>query len=116
MDISLIIFDLGNVIFKTDWDEPFRIWSELSGSDENKLRSRYVDDHPKFIEFELGKISDREFHSYFNRMMGLTLSFNDLAPHVRAAKESGIQAVQVKSPEETISSLASLSFQARQDE
>ena len=38
---SLAIFDLGNVVFRIDWQPMFNQWSELSGKKVEELKKNF---------------------------------------------------------------------------
>jgi len=77
MEFSLAIFDLGNTLFRTDWDKPFQIWSSATGLSEAELKSRYVWDHPTFELFQRGEVSAQQFHSHVCELLQTSLSYED---------------------------------------
>lgn len=75
-DTKLAIFDLGNVIFRVDWQPMFDIWSEASSMPSEELRKGFQFDE-NFEAFERGQLNGSEFHQRLCRALGAEFSYND---------------------------------------
>ncbi len=75
-ETKLVIFDLGNVVFRVDWQPMFDIWSEASSMPSEELRKGFQFDE-NFEAFERGQLKGSEFHQCLCRTLGAEFSYND---------------------------------------
>ncbi len=75
-DVKLIIFDLGNVVFKIDSNRTFKYWSHLSDLPVDFLRDKFFSDGD-YDSYELGELSEDRFRKGYNRKINFNLSRDD---------------------------------------
>ncbi len=75
-NIKLVIFDLGNVIFKIESDRTFLYWSKLTSLDISFLRESFFSGED-YDSYELGEISEDRFRKGFNRKINFNISRDD---------------------------------------
>jgi len=75
-NISLVIFDLGNVVFKIDTMRTFNYWSKLTGKDPLFLKEIFFDDGT-YVSYELGEISEERFRKHFSKKINFNISRAD---------------------------------------
>lgn len=73
---KLAIFDLGNVVFRIDWQPMFEIWSAASGVAAADLRQRFKFDR-NFELFERAALPADEFHQRICVLLGAWFSYED---------------------------------------
>jgi len=73
---KLVIFDLGNVVIRIDWQPMFDLWSQVSGVPSNDLQQRFQFDE-NYEGFERGQLSARDYHACVCLSLGADLSFPD---------------------------------------
>ncbi len=73
---KLAIFDLGNVVFRVDWQPMFDIWSEASHLPAATLQAGFKFDE-NFEAFERGQLSGGEFHQRLCRTLGAEFPYSD---------------------------------------
>lgn len=73
---KLVIFDLGNVIFRIDWEPMFQVWSHASGIRIEDLRNKFSF-NDTYEKFERGQISEREFWEKTTNSSGMQISFEE---------------------------------------
>jgi putative hydrolase of the HAD superfamily len=76
MKIDCIIFDLGNVVIKLDFDRMFDHWSIASGKNVTELKSRFAFDE-MYYRFERGKVTPDFYRAYASNMMGIQIPANE---------------------------------------
>lgn len=74
--MSLFVFDLGNVVIRTDFSIPGEVWSRYCGRTAKELLGDFRIDN-EFESFECGRMSSRDYHGHFNRLLGIDLTFNE---------------------------------------
>ncbi|HOF32906.1 MAG TPA: HAD family phosphatase [Spirochaetota bacterium] len=105
MNIKLVVFDLGNVLFTFSVDRAFNYWAAKTGESAELLKSRFVQDEMYDLH-EKGKITTSQYSQHVTAMLKISLSendfldgWNDILMHpimpsfevVRNVKEKGIQ-------------------------
>ncbi|MCX7821244.1 MAG: HAD family phosphatase [Brevinematales bacterium] len=75
-NIKLVIFDLGNVIFKIGSDRTFLFWSKLTSLDPSFLRENFFS-FGDYDFYELGEVSEDRFRKGFNRKINFNISRED---------------------------------------
>lgn len=75
-EARLIIFDLGNVIFKVDSIKTFEYWSKLTGKDPEFLWNAFFSDNA-YLYYELGEISEDRMRKHFSKKINFNLSKSD---------------------------------------
>jgi HAD superfamily hydrolase (TIGR01509 family) len=75
-ETKLAIFDLGNVVFRVDWQPMFDIWSEASSLPSETLKEGFHFD-ANFEAFERGQLNGPEFHQRLCRTLGAEFSYDD---------------------------------------
>ena len=75
-DYKLAIFDLGNVVFRTDFSRLFKIWSEATGLAIDELQRRYYLDEV-FQAFERGEVSPKTYYQHICDLFGVAFSYED---------------------------------------
>ena len=99
-DIKLVVFDLGNVVLKLDFDAPYRYWAECSGTRVDRLCENFmVDDAYK--RFERGILPARNYCAHVCEKLGLTLTFEEFA----IGLNSMFVGVQVNAPSDVSNAL-----------
>ena len=73
-DISLAIFDLGNVLYPVGLEQAFAIFSRHSQLPVKHFADRNILDET-FFRYEKGQISSEEYHAHFNQIMGTSLTY-----------------------------------------
>lgn len=76
MNIKLIIFDLGNVVFQIHWDWVVEAWARFAGANPKDLIPKFKHDET-FYKFEGGEISEEEFYQHVINKLGINISFNE---------------------------------------
>ncbi len=71
--LKAVIFDLGNVVIKIDFNRMFPHWSEASGMNISDLKSRFSFDET-YNKFEKNEISPDTYRAYALDMMGIKIS------------------------------------------
>ncbi len=74
--LKLAIFDLGNVVFRVDWEPMFESWSAASGVEIDQLRSKFQFDED-FEAFERGRLPSAEFHQRLCNTLDAKFSYVD---------------------------------------
>jgi FMN phosphatase YigB (HAD superfamily) len=70
--MKLAIFDLGNVLFRIDFNEALTFLARRSGVGPQTLRQR-VSMRPEFEAFERGELSESGFFSWLAEQLGVAL-------------------------------------------
>lgn len=79
MKPKAVVFDLGKVLLHFDWMRAARKMAPLSSiAAEDMLRS--LDYTHEVIQYELGKLSNREFFEHARKALRFTGTFDDFAP------------------------------------
>jgi len=73
---KLAILDLGNVVFRVDWQPMFDIWSNATGVPIDDLKKRFLFDE-SYEDFERGHLSAREFHQGLCNMLSTQLTYSE---------------------------------------
>ena len=73
---SLIIFDLGGVIFDADFARVFSSWAAVLGTQASVIESQFQFDHA-FQQFERGLLSPPEYHRHIRETFAIDLTFAD---------------------------------------
>ena len=87
MNIKLIIFDLGKVIFEYSWDNTCKYWSALTGRPLEEIKSRFSYDDPTWHDFEEGKITAEAIRAHVNAQLDLELSMEEFEKGCNAIYE-----------------------------
>lgn len=74
--IEALLFDLGGVLLRLDWDAVFAHWASCCGADATALRGRFSFDEP-YERHERGEISAREYFKALRGSLGIELSNDD---------------------------------------
>lgn len=71
-DVDALLFDLGGVVIRIDFDRVLQRWAELSGGDVDALRARFVlgEVHS---HFETGRADAARFYASVREDLGLSL-------------------------------------------
>lgn len=77
-NIKLIIFDLGNVIFKIESDRTFLYWSKITSLDVSFLREKFFS-NGDYDAYEMGELSEDRFRKGFNRKINFNISRDDFS-------------------------------------
>ena len=75
-NLKLAIFDLGNVLFRIDWDQMFNSWSRDSGVASDILKDKFLYDN-SFDDFERGDISGEVFAKKVNELLSINLTYDE---------------------------------------
>ncbi|MBI5381250.1 MAG: HAD-IA family hydrolase [Opitutae bacterium] len=73
---QLVIFDLGNVVFRLDWQPLLAIWSAASGVPAARVAER-LRGFDALDEFDRGQVSPADFHRRFCVWLGADFSYAD---------------------------------------
>ncbi|MBU4318329.1 MAG: HAD-IA family hydrolase [Proteobacteria bacterium] len=71
---KLVIFDLGNVVIRIDWQPMFDIWSKASGVPAKDLQLRFQFDE-NYEGFERGQLTARDYHACVCRLLGAVIPY-----------------------------------------
>ena len=71
---KLVIFDLGNVVIRIDWQPMFDLWSQVSGVASNDLKQHFQFDE-NYEGFERGQLTARDYHACVCRLLGADLPY-----------------------------------------
>ena len=75
-DFQAIIFDLGNVVIKLDFNRMFDHWSMASGKSFSELKTRFAFDET-YYQFEKGELTSDFYRAYASNMMGVRITENE---------------------------------------
>jgi FMN phosphatase YigB (HAD superfamily) len=75
--VEALLFDLGNVLVKFDWEQAFAHWGERCATPAERLRERFVVD-AAFERYERGEATDAEYFAALRATLGVDLSHDDL--------------------------------------
>jgi putative hydrolase of the HAD superfamily len=73
---ELAIFDLGNVVFRVDWQPMLERWAGITGRPAAELRARFRVDED-LEAFERGELAPEAFHARLCETLGVRLSFGE---------------------------------------
>jgi len=73
---SLVILDLGGVVFDADFDRVFSSWGAKLALAKEAIRERFRFDE-QFGRFERGQISPQDYHLHIRTDLGIELSYED---------------------------------------
>ncbi len=76
MNIKLVVFDLGNVLFTFSVDRAFNYWAVKTGESAELLKSRFVQDEMYDLH-EKGKITTSQYFKHVTDMLKISLSEKD---------------------------------------
>jgi putative hydrolase of the HAD superfamily len=91
---KLAIFDLGNVVFRVDWEPMFNTWSQASGTPIARLRDSFRFDQ-NFEAFERGNLSPEEFHRRLCRTLGSEFSYSDFVTGWNAIYQDVFEGIEL---------------------
>ncbi|HSN19422.1 MAG TPA: HAD family phosphatase [Usitatibacter sp.] len=74
--VEALLFDLGGVLIRLDWDAVFTHWASCCGADPALLRARFSFDEP-YERHERGEITAREYFKTLRASLGIELSNDD---------------------------------------
>lgn len=69
----MVVFDLGNVVFRTDDMATFREWSAITGIPDVNLVD-HLREHARWREFEKGEMTTLEFFRHINQLLDFDLT------------------------------------------
>jgi putative hydrolase of the HAD superfamily len=102
MKIDCIIFDLGNVVIKLDFNRMFKHWSLASGKNVSELKSRFAFDET-YYRFENGELTPDFYRAYASNMMGIQIptaefdrGFNSIYVGILPGIENVLQTIRTK--------------------
>ena len=73
--IQAVIFDLGGVLIDFDFNRANRRIAEITGLQPDEIRRRILS-CSGFLDFECGRISEREFHACVEKVLGHSIPFS----------------------------------------
>ena len=76
--ISVVLFDLGGVVFTFDWQRAFDHWARAAGGDAADLADRFSHGDA-YQRFERGELSPSEYFSLLRAELAVDLGDEDLA-------------------------------------
>ena len=77
-DVDALLFDLGGVLIRLDWDAVFAHWARCCGADAAALRSRFAFDHD-YERHERGEIDAARYFEAVRRALGISIADAELA-------------------------------------
>lgn len=77
MSIKVILSDLGGVLIDYSFDRAIAEWASLASVNADVLRERLVVDGA-WRQFEVGRLTEREFCSHLRKLCGLRLTDGEL--------------------------------------
>ena len=72
-DYDAILFDLGQVIMRIDFNRVMERWAEYAGCDASQLHQRFSLDEP-YMKHEVGLISHTEYFDSLRRSLQIDLT------------------------------------------
>lgn len=75
--IDALLFDLGNVVIRIDFERVFARWAELAGCDAALLRERFSHDEP-YRQHERDEIESATYFASLRRSLGVDLEDTQL--------------------------------------
>jgi putative hydrolase of the HAD superfamily len=72
-DADALLFDLGRVVFRIDFDQALATWARHAGCTAADLTARFVRDE-SYRHHETGAISDEAYFDSLRRGLGITIS------------------------------------------
>jgi putative hydrolase of the HAD superfamily len=78
MPLSCVVLDLGNVLFKIDFDKCYGLWAKRTGLTVQEIRSRFSFD-AVYQKYERGELRDAAYHEHVRGLLAAELSFNDFS-------------------------------------
>ncbi|HET9470652.1 MAG TPA: HAD family phosphatase [Usitatibacter sp.] len=72
-DVDALLFDLGGVLIRLDWDAVFAHWARCCGADAAELRRRFAFDED-YERHERGEIDAARYFEGLRRTLGIDLS------------------------------------------
>ena len=103
-EYSLIVFDLGGVVFDADFCRVFQAWADYSSVSFEAVKQRFSFDE-QFEQFERGELSAKDYCSHINNLLQLELSYDEFA--------SGWASIYGNSFPEVVTSIEQLSQSRR---
>lgn len=76
MSYTHLLSDLGNVLFKIDFDLCFQNWARATGLTAEGIKQSSKSD-TQYARHERGEIHARDYHMYVCRGLGVEMSFSD---------------------------------------
>ena len=76
MNLKLVVFDLGNVLFTFSVDRAFDYWAAKTGESAELLKSRFVQDEMYDLH-EKGKITSTQYCEHVTSMLEINISEKD---------------------------------------
>jgi len=74
--IKLLLFDLGNVVFKIDSSKTFDYWNKLSSIPNERLKELFFSGD-EYNSYELGETSEERFRRNYSKKIGFNITKND---------------------------------------
>ena len=97
--VRAVLFDLGGVLLRTDWDQALAAWQRHSSLPPARLRELFAFDEP-FRSHETGHLDDAGYFTHLRQLLALDC-------HV-AQVEAGFNAILVAEIAETVALLEAL--------
>lgn len=75
-NISLVIFDMGNVVINIDFDQAFKYWAAKSGKPFAEIKANWRFD-AMYARHERNEIDIASYHDHVCHLLDLSLSFTE---------------------------------------
>ncbi|HPA63551.1 MAG TPA: HAD family phosphatase [Spirochaetota bacterium] len=76
MNLKLVVFDLGNVLFTFSVERAFDYWAAKTGKNTELLKSRFIQDEMYDLH-EKGKITSSQYYEHVTSMLEINISEKD---------------------------------------
>jgi glucose-1-phosphatase len=74
--LRAIIFDIGRVIVRVDYDRALRLLSS-SASRSGKEVWQLISSDPRMLDFQEGRLTPQEWHEHLNQLLNMNLSYEE---------------------------------------
>jgi glucose-1-phosphatase len=74
--VTTLLFDLGGVVFRIDFERALRFWADKAGSDLEQVRRRFHIDEA-YERHELGQLDAQRYFEALAVTLGISLEYSD---------------------------------------
>jgi HAD superfamily hydrolase (TIGR01509 family) len=74
--LRAIIFDIGRVIVRVDYDRALRVLSSGTGRSGKEVW-QLISSDPRMLDFQEGRLTPQEWHQHLNQLLNMSLSYEE---------------------------------------